>query len=61
VNNLRQSPRPVKGRCAGCRFLSLCGGGFRVRAWQRFGDPLAEDPGCYLDQAEIAAEIPLSV
>jgi len=56
LRELRQSPRPVKGRCAECRFLSLCGGGFRVRAWQKFKDPCAEDPGCYLDPAEISGE-----
>lgn len=55
LRGLRTNPRPVKGRCAGCRFHSICGGGFRVRAWQAYGDPWAEDPGCYLDEAEIAA------
>jgi radical SAM protein with 4Fe4S-binding SPASM domain len=54
VLGLRQKPRPVGGRCANCRWFSLCGGGFRVRAWQRTGDAWAEDPGCYLSQEEIA-------
>jgi hypothetical protein len=52
---LRQGPRPVTGRCAQCRFLALCNGNTRVRAEQITGDPWAEDPGCYLDDAEIAA------
>ncbi len=52
---LRKKPRPVTGRCATCRWFGVCGGGFRVRAWQRFGDPWAEDPGCYLDDKEIAS------
>lgn len=51
---LRQKPRPVEGRCARCKWLSLCGGGFRVRAWQRTGNPWAEDPGCYLSEEEIS-------
>jgi radical SAM protein with 4Fe4S-binding SPASM domain len=55
LRGLRKTPRPVKGRCARCRHLAICGGGFRVRAWQKFGDPWAEDPGCYLSDAEIAA------
>jgi radical SAM protein with 4Fe4S-binding SPASM domain len=55
LNGLRTSPRAVGGRCANCRFRDICGGGFRVRAWQRFGDAWAEDPGCYLSQEEIAA------
>lgn len=50
---LRQKPRPVKGRCARCRYLAICGGNTRVRALQLTGDPWAEDPGCYLDDAEI--------
>lgn len=52
---LRQNPRPVKGRCENCRHLRICGGGFRVRAWQKYGDAWAEDPGCYLSDEEIAA------
>lgn len=54
VLGLRSKPRPVKGRCARCRWQSLCGGGFRVRAWQKSGDPWAEDPGCYLTEEETA-------
>jgi hypothetical protein len=33
--------------------LAICGGNTRVRAQQVTGDPWAEDPGCYLDDAEI--------
>lgn len=52
---LRAKPRPVTGRCAECSWFRLCGGGFRVRAWQRTGDPWASDPGCYLFDSEIAS------
>jgi heme d1 biosynthesis radical SAM protein NirJ len=51
---LKQRPRPVKGRCAGCAHLDICNGNTRVRAHQQTGDPWAEDPGCYLDNAEIS-------
>ncbi len=54
LNGLRTRPRPVGGRCATCRHLDICGGGFRVRAWQRYGNPWHEDPGCYLSDEEIA-------
>ncbi len=50
---LRQKPRPVKGRCAACAYLDICGGNTRVRAMQITGDPWAEDPACYLTDAEI--------
>jgi Fe-coproporphyrin III synthase len=53
LNELRSAARPLRGRCARCRFRDICGGGFRVRAWQRTGDAWAEDPGCYLSDAEI--------
>jgi Fe-coproporphyrin III synthase len=51
---LKQSPRPVKGRCAGCAHLQICNGNTRVRAQQLTGDAWAEDPGCYLTDEEIA-------
>ncbi len=49
----RQSPRPVKGRCAECKHLSICGGNTRTRAFAQTGDAWSEDPGCYLDDDEI--------
>ena len=53
---LRQRPRPLKGRCGQCAFQSVCGGNTRIRALQVTGDPWAEDPACYLSNAEIGAE-----
>ena len=50
---LKLRDRPLQGRCADCRHLSLCGGNSRTRAWQLTGDPWAEDPGCYLSDEEI--------
>lgn len=52
---LKQRPRPVEGRCAGCAHLAICNGNTRVRAQQLTGNLWAEDPGCYLTDAEIAA------
>lgn len=43
----------LKGRCGACQFKEICGGSFRVRAWQVYGDPWAPDPACYLSEEEI--------
>jgi heme d1 biosynthesis radical SAM protein NirJ len=50
---LKRRPRPLKGRCAQCAYVDVCNGNTRVRAMQVSGDPWAEDPGCYLDDAEV--------
>ena len=43
----------LKGRCAKCRFLSVCNGNFRTRAEARTGDYWDSDPACYLTDEEI--------
>lgn len=53
---LRTRPRPLKGRCGACAHKAVCGGNTRIRALQLTGDPWAEDPACYLDDAEIGLE-----
>ncbi len=50
---LKAHPRPVQGRCAQCVHFEICAGNTRVRAQQVTGNAWAEDPGCYLDDAEI--------
>ncbi|MCP9481391.1 heme d1 biosynthesis radical SAM protein NirJ [Shimia sp. CNT1-13L.2] len=50
---LRTRPRPLKGRCGACQLKDVCGGNTRIRALQLTGDPWAEDPACYLSNAEI--------
>ncbi len=50
---LKASPRTIKGRCGACQYFDVCGGNTRVRAHQLTGDPWAEDPACYLTDAEI--------
>lgn len=52
---LKSFPRAIGGRCATCAHLLLCNGNSRVRAESVHGDCWAEDPGCYLTDAEIAA------
>ena len=55
---LKAKPRPVGGRCGQCAHFAICGGNTRVRAEQVTGDPWAEDPGCYLSDAEIGLAAP---
>ena len=51
---LKEKKKHVKGRCATCRWLDICGGNFRVRAEAVTGDVWAPDPACYLTDEEIA-------
>jgi 12,18-didecarboxysiroheme deacetylase len=48
----------VKGRCATCQWLPICGGNFRVRAEAATGDLWAPDPACYLTDEEITLTDP---
>ncbi|MBA2880582.1 12,18-didecarboxysiroheme deacetylase [Desulfosalsimonas propionicica] len=52
---LKEKKKHVKGRCAQCRWLDICGGNFRVRAEAVTGDAWAPDPACYLTDEEINA------
>jgi len=53
---LKDRRHALKGRCARCRYLDLCGGNSRVRAEATTGDLWASDPGCYLSDAELGIE-----
>jgi radical SAM protein with 4Fe4S-binding SPASM domain len=53
LRDLRNRLPLLKGRCGACKFKEICGGSFRVRAFQVYGDPWAEDPACYLTDEEI--------
>jgi heme d1 biosynthesis radical SAM protein NirJ len=53
MDGLKSQPRPLQGRCAVCAHRDICNGNTRVRALQMTGNPWAEDPGCYLSDAEI--------
>ena len=53
MGKLKEKKNFVTGRCAGCRWLDICGGNFRVRAEAVTGDVWAPDPACYLTDEEI--------
>jgi 12,18-didecarboxysiroheme deacetylase len=55
LTKLKEKKNHVKGRCAQCRWLDICGGNFRVRAEAITGDVWAPDPACYLTDEEIKA------
>ncbi len=54
MKQLKEKKKYMKGRCATCRWLDICGGNFRVRAEAVFGDVWAPDPACYLTDEEIS-------
>jgi Fe-coproporphyrin III synthase len=56
LGRLKEKKKHVTGRCATCRWLSICAGNFRVRAEAVYGDVWAPDPACYLTDEEIAKE-----
>ncbi len=51
---LKDRKHLLKGRCARCRWLSICNGNFRARAEAYYGDLWASDPACYLADEEIS-------
>ena len=53
---LKQRPRPLEGRCGACPEQAICGGNTRIRASRIHGNPWAEDPACYLSDAELGLE-----
>ncbi|MGC8603643.1 MAG: 12,18-didecarboxysiroheme deacetylase [Desulfomonilaceae bacterium] len=53
LQKLKQKKNFVRGRCASCKWLDICGGNFRVRAEAASGDLWAPDPACYLTDEEI--------
>lgn len=53
LQGLRERKKLLKGRCSNCRYLDLCNGSLRVRAEAVHSDIWAEDPACYLTEAEI--------
>lgn len=53
LGRLKDKKHYVKGRCAPCRWLDICGGNFRARAEAVTGDMWAPDPACYLTDEEI--------
>jgi radical SAM protein with 4Fe4S-binding SPASM domain len=54
MKKLKEKKLYVQGRCAGCRWLDICAGNFRVRAEAVAGNLWSPDPACYLTDEEIA-------
>ncbi|HPD56902.1 MAG TPA: 12,18-didecarboxysiroheme deacetylase [Smithellaceae bacterium] len=50
---LKNKKKHLRGRCATCAWLNVCGGNFRARA-EAAGDVWGDDPACYLTDEEIA-------
>jgi len=50
---LRDRGGRVKGKCARCPYFEICNGNLRARAESYYDDPWAEDPACYLTEAEL--------
>jgi radical SAM protein with 4Fe4S-binding SPASM domain len=53
LEKLREKPRVIKGKCSYCKYLNICNGGSRSRAYAITGDLWDEDPSCYLEEDEI--------
>lgn len=53
LERLRNKRMYLNRRCKQCRWLELCGGNLRARAYMTTGDLWAFDPGCYLKDDEI--------
>ncbi|WP_053956550.1 radical SAM/SPASM domain-containing protein [Inediibacterium massiliense] len=50
---LRNRKEKLKGRCRNCKWLSICNGNLRARAYAIYENLWAEDPACYLEDKEI--------
>jgi radical SAM protein with 4Fe4S-binding SPASM domain len=53
LEKLRVHPRELSGKCQDCKWLEICNGGSRSRAYAIYGDMWAEDPSCYLKESEV--------
>jgi len=52
---LRNRDDQLTGKCADCRYRSICRGGSRLRALTVHDDFFAPDPQCYLTDEEVGA------
>jgi len=53
VDSLRERKKPFNGRCGSCRFINICDGNSRARAFAHHDDWWGSDPMCYLTDEEI--------
>ncbi len=49
LQKLRIYPRELEGKCKECKYLDICNGGSRSRAWAIYDNLWAQDPSCYLE------------
>ncbi|MDI6734946.1 MAG: radical SAM protein [bacterium] len=52
IDFFKQLKANLKGKCGRCSYKELCGG-CRVRAKVIYGDYLAEDPACYIEEEKL--------
>jgi len=52
LQKLRIHPRELEGKCKDCKYLNICNGGSRSRAWAIYDNLWAEDPSCYLENVK---------
>ncbi len=57
LSGLKDRKPLLKGRCAQCKWLSMCNGNFRARADAVHGDFWESDPACYLTDEEIGVTV----
>jgi len=57
MKGLKNSVPLLKGRCSKCKWISICGGSFRYRAFKVHNDTWMPDPSCYLTDEEIGLAI----
>ncbi len=56
LNRLREHPRKILGKCSQCRYIEICNGGSRSRAYSIYHNIWAQDPSCYLSEEEIKSD-----
>lgn len=52
LNALRDKREHLNDQCKACKWLEICGGNLRARAYLTTGDLWGMDPGCYLEEIE---------
>jgi len=52
LQKLRVHPRELNGKCKDCKYLEICNGGSRSRAWAIYDDLWGEDPSCYIQDTK---------
>ncbi len=50
LSHFRRRPAILNGRCGACEHRILCGGGCRVRAYEKGKDFSADDPFCFIGE-----------